>query len=50
MTGSIGILLRARKEGYQFSMQAAIDRMKSRGIWLSQRVIAFALRQAGETH
>jgi len=50
MTGSIGILLRARKEGYQFSMQAAIDRMKSRGIWLSQRVIAFALKQAGETH
>lgn len=48
MTGSIGILLRARSEGYQFSMQAAIDRMKARGIWLSQRVIAFALTQAGE--
>jgi predicted nucleic acid-binding protein len=50
MTGSIGILLRARNEGYQFSMQAAIDRMKSHGIWLSRSVIAFALRQAGETH
>lgn len=49
MTGSIGILLRARNEGYQFSMQAAIDRMKARGIWLSRRVIAFALTQTGET-
>ena len=49
VTGSIGILLRAKSEGYQFSMQEAIDRMKARGIWLSDRVIAFALRQAGET-
>lgn len=49
VTGSVGMLLRARSEGYQFSMQSAIDRMKARGIWLSQRVIAFALTQAGET-
>ena len=48
VTGSIGILLRAKREGYQFSMQEAIDRMKARGIWLSDRVIAFALMQAGE--
>ena len=50
VTGSIGILLRAKNEGYQFSMQEAIDRMKARGIWLSDRVIKFALVQAGETH
>jgi hypothetical protein len=42
-------LLRAKREGYQFSMQEAIGRMKARGIWLSDRVIAFALAQAGET-
>jgi predicted nucleic acid-binding protein len=49
VTGSIGILLRAKREGYQFSMQQAIDHMKARGIWLSDRVVTFALMQAGET-
>lgn len=48
VTGSVGILLRARCEGYPFSMQEAIDRMKAHGVWLSDRVIAFALTQAGK--
>jgi predicted nucleic acid-binding protein len=48
VTGSIGILLRAKREGYSFSMQQAIQRMQTHGIWLSQTVIAFALEQAGE--
>ena len=49
VTGSIGILLRAKNEGHPFSMREAIDRMQARGIWLSDRVIAFALTQAGAT-
>jgi len=49
VAGSIGILLRARSEGQPFSMKEAIDRMQARGIWLSDRVITFALTQAGET-
>ncbi len=49
VTGSIGILLRAKREGYQFSMEEAIDRMKAHGIWLSDRVVTFALTQADET-
>ncbi len=48
LTGSIGILLRAKREGYTFSMQEAIERMRNRGIRLSDTVIAFALEQAGE--
>ena len=48
LTGSIGILLRAKKEGHSFSIQNAIQRMRDRGIWLSEQVIAFALEQAGE--
>jgi len=48
VTGSIGVLLRARREGYQFSMQDAVQRMRQRGIWLSERVVAFALAQAGK--
>jgi len=49
LTGSIGILLRAKKEGYPFSMQEAIERMKNRGIRLSEKVVSFALDQAGES-
>ena len=49
VTGSIGILLRARQEGRQFSMPTAISNMRQKGIWLSERVVRFALTQAGET-
>lgn len=48
LTGSIGILLRAKREGYPVSMQQAIQSMRNRGIRLSEKVIAFALEQAGE--
>jgi predicted nucleic acid-binding protein len=48
LTGSIGILLRAKREGYTFSIREAIERMRNRGIRLSETVIAFALEQAGE--
>lgn len=50
VTGSIGVLLRAKREGYQLSLQEAISRMRAHNIWLSERVIAFALAQAGETN
>ena len=48
VTGSVGVLLRALNEGHRFSMREAIDRMMAQGIWLSDRVIDFALAQAGE--
>jgi predicted nucleic acid-binding protein len=48
LTGSIGVLLRARREGHTFLMKDAIQRMTDKGIWLSERVITFALIQAGE--
>ncbi len=48
VTGSIGILLRAHKEGFPFNMREAINRMLQKGVWLSERVIALALREAGE--
>jgi predicted nucleic acid-binding protein len=43
LTGSIGILLKARSLGYPLSIPEALARMRSRGIWLSQSVIRFAL-------
>ena len=48
VTGSIGILLRAKKEGHSISIYRAVQQMQKRGVWLSERVIAFALKQAGE--
>ena len=50
VTGSIGILLRAKAQGYPFSMQQAIEKMLNRGIRLSTTVINFALTQSGEHH
>jgi len=43
LTGSIGILLKARDLGYEISMPAAVQRMRDHGIWLSDKVIRFAL-------
>jgi predicted nucleic acid-binding protein len=46
--GSVGILVRAKKEGYLSSIKDAILKMRNRGIWLSDRVIEVALREANE--
>jgi len=48
LTGSIGVLIRAKQNAIDFSMRKAITRMQAQGIYLSQRVIAFALGQANE--
>jgi predicted nucleic acid-binding protein len=45
LTGSIGILIRAHREGYLFSMPEAIKNMQARGIWLSDNVISIALKE-----
>ena len=43
VTGSIGILLKAKSAGHPVSMPDAINRMRERGIWLGKDVISFAL-------
>lgn len=48
LTGSIGVLIRAKQSGFDFSMLNAIQRMQSQGIYLSQKVINFALQQVNE--
>jgi predicted nucleic acid-binding protein len=48
LTGSIGILIMAKNHGYIQSMKEAIMKMKSRGIYLSDNVISFALEKTGE--
>lgn len=46
VTGSVGVLLKARQMGHPVDMRAAIQGMRDHGIWLSDRVVQFALAQA----
>ena len=48
LTGSLGIMIRAKREGHQFMLREAVQRMRAHGIWLSERLVAAALQQAGE--
>lgn len=48
VTGSIGVLIRAKREGYPISIETAIKQMLRRGIRLSTTVINTALKQAEE--
>ena len=48
LTGSIGVLIRAKQDGFDFSMREAINRMQSQGIYVSQKVVDFALKQVNE--
>ena len=48
LTGSIGILLKAKRCNPEISIKVAINRMLSHNIRLSQTVIDFALKEAGE--
>lgn len=48
LTGSVGILVRAKKEKRLSSVTEALNKMEMKGIWLSERVKAVALRAAKE--
>ncbi|MGB3239451.1 MAG: DUF3368 domain-containing protein [Geitlerinemataceae cyanobacterium] len=48
LTGSVGILLRAKREGYPISVKQSIVKMLDKGIRLSPTVINFALKESGE--
>ncbi|MBP9685906.1 MAG: DUF3368 domain-containing protein [Rhodoferax sp.] len=45
VTGSVGILLKARRLGFEISIPVALQRMQAQGIWLSDQVVKFALAQ-----
>jgi predicted nucleic acid-binding protein len=49
VTGSVGILLKAKQCDPSLSIQTAIENMLSHNIRLSQRVIDFVLQEAGES-
>jgi predicted nucleic acid-binding protein len=49
VTGSMGILLRAKREGYPLSIKTAIQKRLNHNIRLSQTVIDFAVKESGES-
>ena len=48
VTGSIGILLRAKQEGVSLSIRSALENMRRHGIWLGKDTVDAAIRLAGE--
>lgn len=43
VTGSIGVLVKAKQRGYRLDMHEALLRLREHGIWLSEEVVRFAL-------
>jgi predicted nucleic acid-binding protein len=48
VTGSLGVLIRAKQQGAQIRLRTAIERMRQQGIWLSDALEKECLRLAGE--
>jgi predicted nucleic acid-binding protein len=49
VTGSLGVLLKAKRQGLPVRIQTCIERMRSHGVWVSDRVATDVLRHAGES-
>lgn len=49
VTGSLGVLIQAKRAGHISLLRPLIKRMRDRGTWLDETVIVHALRLAGET-
>lgn len=45
LTGSIGILIKAKNTGYPLDVEKSLYQMRSQGVWVSDRVIEFALNE-----
>ncbi len=48
VTGSIGILLRAKQEGATISIRTILDNMQRHGIWIGNNIADTAIKLAGE--
>ena len=49
VTGSLGVLVQAKKVGRLKSVAEALQRLRARGTWLDKKVVESALLLAGET-
>ncbi len=48
VTGTLGVLMRAKQEGYIDKLEPVLRQMVEKGIYLSQELIEFCLKQAEE--
>ena len=48
LRGTVGLVLRARRAGLIESAHAALDRLRSAGMYLSERICAEVLKEVGE--
>lgn len=48
LTGTLGILLRAKKEGHILQVKPLLEMLRLQGVWLSNRVVQDVLLLAGE--
>lgn len=48
VTGTLGVLLRARQMGYVDKLEPVLRQMVEKGIYISQSLIELCLKQAGE--
>lgn len=49
ITGSLGILLKAKKQGYDINIVKAISSMKQKGIFISEKLANKALKMASKS-
>jgi uncharacterized protein len=47
VTGSLGILIRAKKEGIVADLDSSIRRMRAKGIWISDALVLRTLEISG---
>lgn len=48
LTGTLGVLLRAKKEGHILQIKPLLEMLRIHGVWLSNRVVQDVLLLAGE--
>ena len=49
VTGTLGVLIKAKKEGYVGELKPILYQMVEKGIYVSQELIELCLKQVGET-
>lgn len=45
LTGTIGVLIKAKQGGYPIHIADALERLRTHGLWLRESVVRFALAQ-----
>ena len=49
MSGSLGVLLKAKREGLLPAIRPSVEAMTAHGVWLSAELCTLALKEAAES-